>query len=168
MISYAKNSEKKGEVPAAVLGDSARTWRERFDSIYQMSGAENPYLIGQEMGELMTQTCTIVKKNEELDAALGKLQSMQERWKAVSVLDTGRTLNQAATYLNQLWNMLELAELTLRASRLRDECRGSHYKPAFQLPEPKTRDPSQDPQWMAAWRARSYSVRGCLRLRSRG
>src|SRR5262249_51881380 len=75
--------------------------------------------------------------------------------KAVNVLDTGRTLNQAASFVNQLWNMLVLAELIVRGSRLRDECRGSHYKPEFALPEPKTKDPSQDPEWMAKWRERN-------------
>ena len=43
----------------------------------------------------------------------------------------------------------------LKASRLRDECRGSHYKPEFNLPTPKTHDPTQDPEWMVAWKKRN-------------
>ena len=71
------------------------------------------------------------------------------------MLDTGRTLNQSASYVNQLWNMLELAELILACGRVRDESRGSHYKPEFSLPEPKTKNPTQDPDWMEAWRKRN-------------
>ena len=71
------------------------------------------------------------------------------------MLDTGRTLNQSAAYVNQLWNMLEIAELILVGGRMRDECRGSHYKPEFDLPQPKTKDPRQDAGWMEAWRQRN-------------
>jgi succinate dehydrogenase / fumarate reductase flavoprotein subunit len=156
MISYAKNAApKKGDVPASLLQDAQRQWAERFDEIYKMEGPENPYLIGQQMGELMVKVSTVVKKNPELDDAVVKIQEMKERWKKCSVLDTGRTLNQSATYLNQLWNMLEIAHLNLVASRLRDESRGSHYKPEFVLPKPKTSRPQDDKEFMAAWKARN-------------
>jgi len=51
--------------------------------------------------------------------------------------------------------MLEIAHLILKASRLRDESRGSHYKPEFVLPKPKTAKPGDDPEFMAAWKARN-------------
>jgi succinate dehydrogenase / fumarate reductase flavoprotein subunit len=57
--------------------------------------------------------------------------------------------------MNQLWNMLELAQVMTAGALLRDECRGAHYKPDFQLPEPKTKDPREDPDWMKAWEARN-------------
>jgi len=59
--------------------------------------------------------------------------------------------------VNQLWNMLELAELILVCGRLRDESRGSHYKPTSRSPEPKEKDPTKDPQWMEGWRKRNES-----------
>src|SRR5256885_16254887 len=153
MISYAKSAApKKGDVPQALLGQGRKFWQERFEGIYKMDGTENPYVIGRDMGELMQRVSTVVKFNKDLDEGVGKIREMKERWKRSNVLDTGRTLNQSASYLNQLWNMLELAELILVCGRLRDESRGSHYKPDFALPEPKTKDPTQDPQWMEAWR----------------
>ena len=51
--------------------------------------------------------------------------------------------------------MLELAQVITYCALLRDECRGAHFKPEFQLPEPKTKDPREDPDWMAAWRAQT-------------
>jgi succinate dehydrogenase / fumarate reductase flavoprotein subunit len=159
MVSYAKNNVGKTEVDAGALDSAKKYWRERFDQIGKMAGSENPYQIGMDMGEVMTRSTTIVKRNDDLDRAVGEIQALQERWHRSNVLDTGRTLNQSATYVNQLWNMLQLGELIVRASRMRDESRGSHYKPAFQLPEPKTKDPSQDPEWMAAWRARDEKWR---------
>jgi len=156
MISYAKNvAPKKGDVPKTLLGQGKTYWSDRFDKIYKMDGTENPFVIGREMGELMQKISTVVKFNKDLDEGVGKIREMKERWKRSNVLDTGRTLNQSASYVNQLWNMLELAELILVCGRLRDESRGSHYKPDFALPEPKTKDPTQDPQWMEAWRVRN-------------
>jgi succinate dehydrogenase / fumarate reductase flavoprotein subunit len=161
MISYAKNKAPKGEVPSSLLEGAKKQWQDRFAAIGKMAGSENPYQIGWDMGELMIKACTVVKKNSELDLALVEIKKLKERWHHVSALDSGRTLNQAVSYTNQLWNMLELAEVMLKASRLRDECRGSHYKPEFNLPAPtgpeyeKTHDPTKDLVWMAAWQKRN-------------
>jgi len=156
MISYARNNMKtKGDVPSSLLAAGKKRWDERFAAIYKMSGPENPYVIGQQMGDLMIRSATVVKQNAQLDQALGEIQNLKERWKSCNVLDTGRTVNQSAAYVNQLWNMLEIAHLILRASRLRDESRGSHYKPEFVLPKPKTPNPKDDADFMAAWKARN-------------
>jgi succinate dehydrogenase / fumarate reductase flavoprotein subunit len=156
MINYAKNAApSKGDVPASLLQDAKQQWTERFGAIYKMDGSENPYVIGQQMGEVMIQAATVVKVNAQIDQALVKIQEMKARWKSCNVLDTGRTMNQSAAYVNQLRNMLELAHIMLKASRLRDESRGSHYKPEFVLPKPKTAKPGDDPEFMAAWKARN-------------
>jgi succinate dehydrogenase / fumarate reductase flavoprotein subunit len=156
MISYAKNSAaKKGDVPSSLLQGAKQQWVERYANIYKMDGSENPYVLGQQMGEMMIKAATVVKVNAQLDEALVKIVEMKERWKKCNVLDTGRTVNQSATYVNQLWNMLEIAHLILKCSRLRDESRGSHYKPEFVLPKPKTAKPADDPEFMAAWKARN-------------
>ena len=157
MISYAKNNmQAKGDVPASLLDAARKRWQERFDTIYKMDGSENPYVIGQQMGEAMVKSATVVKTNAQLDAALQSIAEMKERWKKCNVLDTGRTVNQSAAYVNQLWNMLEIAHLILKASRLRDESRGSHYKPEFVLPKVKAgMKPQDDAEFMAAWKARN-------------
>jgi succinate dehydrogenase / fumarate reductase, flavoprotein subunit len=142
-------------VPASVLDSAKQQWKERFEKIYKMDGAENPYVIGKEMGDLMIRSATVVKVNAQIDEALQQIQTLKERWQKCNVLDTGRTVNQSAAYVNQLWNMLEIGHLILKASRLRDESRGSHYKPEFVLPKPKTAKPGDDPEFMAAWKLRN-------------
>ena len=67
------------------------------------------------------------------------------------MLDHGRCSNRPLSFVNQ-WNMFALG-IDLKCL-LRDESRGAQYKPEFQLPEPKTRDPTQDPEWMKAWKER--------------
>src|SRR5258708_24558571 len=52
-------------------------------------------------------------------------------WKRCSVHDTGKTANQAVSFVRQLWNMLVLARVIVQGALLRDESRGSHFKPDF-------------------------------------
>jgi len=154
MIAYAKNAANATAAVADEGFESARKpWTERFESILKMAGTENPYGIGAELGEQMTNKCTVIRRNPELRELDQTVLECMERWKRVNVLDPSRTLNQSALYVNQLWNMLELARVIVLGALQRDECRGSHYKPEFALPEPQTKDPKQDPKWMALWRA---------------
>src|SRR5947209_374699 len=92
MISYARNNMKaKGDVPGSLLAAGKKQWDERFNAIYRMSGPENPYVIGQQMGDLVIRSATVVKTNAQLDVALGEIQRLKESWKRCNVLDTGRT-----------------------------------------------------------------------------
>src|SRR5256885_566993 len=68
MISYARNNMKaKGDVPGSLLAAGKKQWDERFNAIYRMSGPENPYVIGQQMGDLMIKSATVVKSNAQLE-----------------------------------------------------------------------------------------------------
>jgi succinate dehydrogenase / fumarate reductase flavoprotein subunit len=96
-----------------------------------MDGAENPYQLWWELGKMMTTYVTVVRKNAELRQTDDTLQKMMERWQKCSVLDTGKTANQAVMFVKQLWNMLVLARVITVGALLRDESRGSHYKPEF-------------------------------------
>ena len=75
---------------------------------------------------------------EDVETASSEI---KERWKKCNVLDTGNTPTARCPTCNQLWNMLELAEVITTGALLRDESRGAHYKPDFSLPEPKTQGP---------------------------
>jgi succinate dehydrogenase / fumarate reductase flavoprotein subunit len=151
MVSYARNL-----AAAAFDGgpfEQARLqWQGRIDRIRKMDGSENPFLLGKELGEAMTARCTVERHNADLDKLEQQILGWTERWEKVGVLDTGASLNQSALYVNQLWNMLQMARAIVVAARKRDECRGSHYKPAFALPAPKTKRPVDDPEWMVKWR----------------
>ena len=156
MIAYAKNAPKSAAASPGKFFDSAKKqWIERFATIRQMSGPENPYQINRELGDIMTRNVTVIRHNDQLKETLAKIQEFKDRWSRVNALDTSNNANRSLSYVNQLWNMLELAHVMTGGALLRDECRGAHYKPEFQLPEPKTRDPREDPNWMAAWRTQT-------------
>ncbi len=156
MIAYAKNTAKgSAAVGAKPFGAAHKEWSERFETIRKMAGKENPYQIGRELGDLMTENMTVVRENQALRKTLEAIQEFKRRWTQCNVLDRSNNANPSMPYVNQLWNMLELAQVMTLGGLLRDECRGAHYKPEFQLPEPKTGDPREDPEWMAAWSLRN-------------
>ncbi len=154
MISYAKNNTQKAASPKHF--ESARTfWVERFEQIRKMNGTENPYKIARELGDIMTANVTVVRYNDRLRNTLEQINGFKERWSRVNVLDTSNNSNRSLSYVNQLWNMLALGEVITKSALERDESRGAHYKPDFALPEPKSRDPREDPEWMRLWQARN-------------
>jgi succinate dehydrogenase / fumarate reductase flavoprotein subunit len=156
MVSYAKGKTKASDAQEnqGHFDSAKRYWAERFEQIRRMSGSENPYQIGRELGDIMTENVTVVRYNDKLDHTLNKIREFKERWAKCNVLDTSNNANRSLSYVNQLWNMLELATVITKGARLRDESRGAHYKPDFQLPEPKSKDPREDAEWMRLWKAR--------------
>jgi len=155
MVSYAKNNARSAAaVQEKVFADAKREWAERFAAIDKMTGSENPYVLARELGEVMTENVTVVRRNDRLRKTLEKLDELKDRWKRINVLDHGHSSNRPLSFVNQLWNMFALGEVITKSALLRDESRGAHYKPEFQLPEPKTKDPTQDPDWMRAWKER--------------
>jgi succinate dehydrogenase / fumarate reductase, flavoprotein subunit len=74
---------------------------------------------------------TVERNNKDLKMVDGKIEELMERWKKVSVLDTGKTANQSIMFVRQLWNMLLLARVITVGALLRDESRGSHFKEEF-------------------------------------
>jgi succinate dehydrogenase / fumarate reductase flavoprotein subunit len=74
---------------------------------------------------------TVERHNHELKKVDDTIQLMMERYKKCSVLDTGKQANQELMFTRQLWNMLLLARVITVGAILRDESRGSHFKPEF-------------------------------------
>ncbi len=101
------------------------------ESIIRMSGSENPYVLHEEMGELMTKNVSIVRYNKALAETDVRLQEFQERWHHINITDNNDYSNQTVMFVRQLKNMMELARVITLGALRRDESRGSHYKPEF-------------------------------------
>jgi succinate dehydrogenase / fumarate reductase, flavoprotein subunit len=132
-ISFAKGLAKTSlDVADSSFVREKQRHEDDFAAISRMNGAENPYRMAQELGEMMTENVTVVRYNDRLRATDAKLQEFQERWRSLGNLDTARgTANQAAQFARQLKYMLELARVITVGALLRDESRGAHYKPEF-------------------------------------
>ncbi|KYP79612.1 succinate dehydrogenase flavoprotein subunit [Ferroacidibacillus organovorans] len=131
-LRYAKGLRKGADqVPASVYEAAQQREQEKYDGLLAMRGTENPYVIGRELGQWMTDNVTVVRYNDRLQKTDEKIQELMERYKKINMADTSRWQNQMVPYTRQLWNMLELARVMTIGALLRNESRGAHYKPEF-------------------------------------
>ncbi len=131
-VQYIKGLERSvNDMSEQSLGEEARKQQDKYDRILKMDGKENPYQLGRELGQVMTENVTVVRYNDRLKKTDEKIVELMERYKKIGMADTSGWQNQMAPYTRQLWNMLELARVITIGALLRDESRGAHYKPDF-------------------------------------
>jgi succinate dehydrogenase / fumarate reductase flavoprotein subunit len=94
-------------------------------------GTENPFKLWRELGDTMTQHATVTRFNKGLKQADDKIIELLDRYKRVNLSDRSQWANTSFAFTRQLKNMLELARTITLGAILRDESRGSHYKPDF-------------------------------------
>jgi succinate dehydrogenase / fumarate reductase flavoprotein subunit len=136
VASYQKNLDKSAfDLPKSYFEKAEKKAQEDYDRILKQNqdrkDAENPYLLHQELGDIMLRDCTIERDNATLDKVLAKIGELDERVKKVKTPDTSARVNQGAQFVRHLENMLVLARVIAQGARNRDESRGAHYKPAF-------------------------------------
>lgn len=135
------------------LFESARTAKveEHNTLLGRVGGHENPYLIHQELGEVMTKAATVVRHNDQLRDAIEKVGELAERAEHCSLSDTGQWTNQNVVYTKALRDMFPLAKAILQGALARDECRGAHYKPEFAMPGIESDNPAEHRRLAEKW-----------------
>ncbi|MGA9354171.1 MAG: succinate dehydrogenase flavoprotein subunit [Terriglobales bacterium] len=142
-VLYAKNLEA---APSNGHFDAERKRQQEInDGLMKADGNENPFLIWRELGELMTANCTVIRYNKKCLETDAKIVDMLHRFKNINLSDRTQWANTTVAFARQLYNMLQLSRVIAQGAAMRDESRGSHYKPDF--PE---RD---DKNWMKTTKA---------------
>jgi succinate dehydrogenase / fumarate reductase flavoprotein subunit len=131
--NYANDTARvaAADVPAATFDSVVKAEQEKQAWLINNNGTENPYKLWQEMGRWMTENCTVVRYNERLEKTLSQLQEWKDRYKKVKLSDTGMWTNQNLSFTRAVGDMIIMAEAILKGALLRNESRGSHYKPAY-------------------------------------
>ncbi len=132
-------------------GERSRKEMEHKQLLERPAGGENPYLIHQELGQVMTKAATVVRRNDQLAAALETVSELHERSRNCSLSDTGMWTNQNVMFTKNLLDMFPLAKAMLKGALARDECRGAHYKPDFDMPGIESEDPSERREQAERW-----------------
>jgi succinate dehydrogenase / fumarate reductase flavoprotein subunit len=94
-------------------------------------GNENPFQIWRELGDVMSKNVTVTRYNKNLQETDAKIVELLERYRNVNLADKSQWANTSFVFTRQLYNMLQLARVITQGAQLRDESRGSHYKPDF-------------------------------------
>jgi succinate dehydrogenase / fumarate reductase flavoprotein subunit len=146
-IEYIRGLDKHVDSLDTSLFEAQRKLEEeKYERIIKMDGTENAYLLHKELGEWMTNNVTVVRYNDRLLKTDEKIQELMERYQNISMVDTSKWSNQAASFTRQLWNMLQLARVITLGAYNRNESRGAHYKPEF--PE------RNDEEWLKTTKAK--------------
>ncbi|KRE29669.1 succinate dehydrogenase flavoprotein subunit [Paenibacillus sp. Soil522] len=131
-VEYIKGLKKSAEdVASSVFDRDNKRQTDKYNSIINMNGNENAYVIHKELGEWMTNNMTVVRFNDKLEQTIHKIKELKQRYKNININDSAQWNNAGVAFTRQLWNMLELSEAMTLGGLLRNESRGAHYKPDF-------------------------------------
>ncbi|MCI0492843.1 MAG: succinate dehydrogenase flavoprotein subunit [Planctomycetes bacterium] len=130
-------------------GDAKRN--EHNTLLAHTGGNENPYLIHQGLGIVMTKAATVVRHNDSLREAYEQVSELEDRARRCALSDTGQWTNQNVVYTKALRDMFPIAKAILKGALARDECRGAHYKPSFEMPGIAAADPGERRRQAELW-----------------
>lgn len=145
IVSLCKSSKALPAAQAASLFESARKDHQAAHDqlLRRPSGGENPYLLHQELGNVMTKAATVVRHNDHLREAYEKVCELAQRAARSSLSDTGNWTNQNVVFTKALRDMFPVAKAILLGALARDECRGAHFKPEFCMPGLEGANPAE-------------------------
>jgi succinate dehydrogenase / fumarate reductase flavoprotein subunit len=137
---------------ASLYESACKQHLEAHERLLRRDGdGENPYLIHQELGDVMTKAATVVRHNDQLREAHNKVCEFAERAKRCALSDSGNWANQNIVFAKALLDMFPLAKTILQGALNRDECRGAHYKPEFVMPSLTSDEPAERRRQAEAW-----------------
>lgn len=127
-------------VPSSVYEEAVGIEEAFKEDLLKRNGPENVHKLHEELADYMVRHVTVKRSNQDLVLTLDKIKELRERYKNITLDDKGMFANQTLQFAHQFRSMLELALVITKGALLRNEFRGSHFKPEF----PK-RD---DAQWL--------------------
>ncbi len=130
------------DLPASLFQSAVSKHELRHSKLLGATGSENPYLLHQELGDVLTRAATVVRNNQQLDEAYVKISDLQQRARNCSLSDTGSWTNQNVIFTKALQDMFPIAQAIVKGARQRDECRGAHFKPEFSMPHLTEEEPA--------------------------
>jgi len=144
MIRYSQNLRTHFEdVPSTVFDQARDEWKEKFADFKKKDGKENPYTLHQDLGSIMLANVLIVRENAKLENALTQINDLETRFRDVKCLDTTHWSNPAPSMIQQLNCQIQLAKIITQGALTRNEFRGAHYKPEYDLNQPANFDPHE-------------------------
>jgi len=130
-VRYAKSLQAAPGNSNAHFEAERKRQEEINAGLMRSDGSENPFLLWRELGALMTENCTVIRYNKKIEAADAKLVDMLNRFQKINLSDRSQWANTTIAFTRQLYNMLQLSRVIAQGAAMRDESRGSHYKPDF-------------------------------------
>ncbi len=99
--------------------------------LLRRSGNENVHQLHDELSDELVNHVTVKRDNTALAGTMSKIKEIRERFKNITLDDTGTFANQTLIFGMRFASMLELSLVITKGALLRNEFRGAHFKPEF-------------------------------------
>jgi succinate dehydrogenase / fumarate reductase, flavoprotein subunit len=104
---------------------------DELERLVNSTGPERMADIRQELQVVMMEDVGVFRLATQMQAALTKIEELQERYRHASVEDKGKKFNTDLLEAIELGYLLELAEITTACALARQESRGAHSREDF-------------------------------------
>jgi succinate dehydrogenase / fumarate reductase flavoprotein subunit len=101
---------------------------------FARNGAEGPYQVQRDLQELMQNLVGIVRRGEEMEEAIDKLQTLKQR-AARAAVTGNRQYNPGWHTCQDLRSLLPVSEAIARSALERRESRGAHFREDYPKPD---------------------------------
>ncbi|MCH9609735.1 MAG: Fumarate reductase flavoprotein subunit [Chlamydiales bacterium] len=118
-------------VPDQLYNDALALEESAKKELLNRKGPENVHKLHDELSDLMVDHVTVERNDADLKKTIDGIKSIRERFKNITLDDTSRFANQTLQFALQFLPMLELALVITKGALLRNEFRGSHFKPEY-------------------------------------
>lgn len=125
------------DVPASCFEEAEGKELALKQDLLEREGEENVHQLHDELANLMIDNATVVRTDEGLKRALGKIQELKERFGYIQLDDKSTRLNQTFAFANQFSYMLDVALCIVKGALMRNEKRGAHYKLGYETRDDK-------------------------------
>ena len=103
-------------------------FRNYFNSFMENNQGTSWGKIKNQLKNIMTGNVGIFKDKKDLEKALKEIRSLKSNFNKIGIKDKSKVFNTELIEVLQLKNMLDLADLMIVSSIVRDESRGSHFR----------------------------------------
>jgi len=152
IVNWMKSNKSAASMSSTIFEQAVAKQQDRHKALLSGNGgSENPYLIHQELGDIMTRAATVVRENTQLTEAYAKVLELQERAKRCALSDTGNWSNQNVIFTKSVQDMIPVGLTILKGALQRDECRGAHFKEAYAQNSLTAEDPAERRRQAEDW-----------------
>jgi succinate dehydrogenase / fumarate reductase flavoprotein subunit len=137
--------------PKQLFDGYVKKEQDKYQALMNRRGEENAYQLHREMGLMMTKNVTVVRYNKDLQETVDGLETFDRRYKQCGLADVSNWTNQNLSFVRALGDMIILAKAITLGALMRNECRGAHDKPEFEIPGPTADDPATQRKQAEEW-----------------
>ncbi len=124
---YVRALSNRPKVAEDAVDTAAKRALAPFEAPAGGAAAENPYTLQLELQQSMNDLVGIIRKSDEINEALSRLDQLRERFKHIHV-EGGREYNPGWNLALDLRNLLLVSECVAKAALERTESRGGHTR----------------------------------------